>query len=620
LSRLLLGTHDASARCGLDVSYSGPRSGERDLLCLLDGHLDNAEEIAAELGTEEAGERATEALLADGYRRWGLGLPSRMRGDFVLLAWDREKCEGLIARDQLGARPAYLYRRSGVLHFANELQLLLGALPRRPEPDRASVAHWIAASSRPGTRTLYSGIERLGAGEMVVLEPGGAHTKRYWQPRYEEPLDVSGSELAERVHDGLKLAVGRRLAAGAPTGILLSGGLDSSAVAAVAVEVGGVDRVRACSASFPDHPVADEAELIAELRQSLGVDGPFVAGTASGLVDSALAYTGARGTPLLSWGDFWTLPLMRAAAAEGVVNVLGGDGGDELFGPRQNLIAETLRRGRPRQAIAVAGALPGAGPQIPRRDVAAMLASQSLIALPLGPHRLLVEWKAGRRQPGWLLPSTARALRGSDDPLAWKRLDGPLWWADVAQGVAHGLDEAGIFEHQRNRAAMAGVEARHPLLDLDLVTLCLRQPPGATLDRRFTRPVLRQSVAGLVPDSVRLRPAKARFESLVIDCLTGAEMTTVRALLTDPGAAIREYVDQERMTRELLDGEGEFALGSFPWMWLLWRLLTAEIWLRSETSGLQLFPTLTAPIETSRIPRNLMVDTVDQKRSSRHER
>ena len=617
MSRLLLGTYGASARPGLDASYGGSRLGERDLLCLLDGQLDNAAEIAAELGVEGDGAGAVEDLLADAYRRWGPGLPARMRGDFVLLAWDRVRREGLIARDQLGARPAFLHWESGLLRFANELRALLAMLPRRPEPDRASVAHWITASSRPGTQTLYRDVERLGAGEMVVLEPGGARLRRYWQPRYEEPLDVSGGELAERVHEGLRVAVGRRLALGAPTGVLLSGGLDSSAVAAVAVEVGGSERIRACSASFPDHPIADEAELIAELRASLGVGGPEVAGRASGLVESALAYTAAWGAPLLSWGDFWTLPLMRAAAGEGVASVLGGDGGDELFGPRQNLIAEALRRGRPRRAMALAGTLPGAGPHVPRRDVAAMLASQALIALPRRLHSRVLDWQERRRQPGWLHPLTARAMRESDDPLAWKRLDGPLWWADVAHGITRGLDEAGIFEHQRNRAAMAGVEARHPLLDLDLLALCLRQPPAATLDRRFSRPVLRESVAGLVPDAVRLRPAKARFESLVVDCLTGTEMKTVRGLLTSPEAAIREYVDQERMTRELLDGAGEYELGSFRWMWLVWRLLTAEIWLRSEISGLQLFPTLTAQAKASKIPRNLMVDMVNQKRSSR---
>ncbi len=103
----------------------------------------------------------------------------------------------------------------------------------------------------------------------------------------------------------------------------------------------------------------------------------------------------------------------------------------------------------------------------------------------------------------------------------------------------------------------------------------------------------------------------------MVDCLTGAEMKTVRGLLASPEAAIRDYVDQERMKRELLDGAGGPELGSFHWMWLVWRLLTAEIWLRSETSGLQLFPTLTAREERSKIPSNLMIDSLNQKRSSR---
>ncbi len=550
---------------------------------MLDGHLDNAAEIAAELGAD--GETAAEALLATGYQRWGAGLPARMRGDFVLLLWDRERREGLIARDQLGARPAYISRSAGVVRFANELGALLALLPRRPAPDQASVAHWIVASSRPGPKTLYSGVERLGPAEMIVLEPGGgARTVRYWEPRYEEPLDVSADELAERVHEGLRVAVGRRLAPSSPTGVLLSGGLDSASVAAIAVELGG-DQVRACSASFPDHPEADEAELIAELRSSFRLSGPVAEVKAGGLLDSAREYLAAWGVPLLSWGDFWTLPLMRAAAAEGVSTMLGGDGGDELFGPRQNLIAEAFRSGHPRRAIEIAGRLPGAGPHVPRRQVGAMLASQAQVALPSGLHRFLAGWQARRRQPHWLRPSTARALHESDDPVAWKRLDGPLWWAELTYSLAHGLDESGVFEHQRRRAEMAGIEARHPLLDLDLVSLCLRQPPAATLDPRFSRPVLRQSVAGLVPDSVRLRPAKARFDSLVISCLAETEMPAVRALLTDPAAELRAYVDQEKLRRELLEEGGEIAFGSFHWMWLVWRLLTAELWLRLEASS-----------------------------------
>src|SRR5262249_45321479 len=159
--RRLLGRHQRGGE--LNVSYTGPPPSVAPVLCLFDGHLDNAAELAAELGSAEHGE-APEPLLAAAYRRWGSELPARVRGDFFLVLGDAEADAGLIARDQLGVRPVYLRREGAELRFSNRLADLLGSLRRRPEPDPASVAHWIAASNRPGQQTLYRGVERLGPG------------------------------------------------------------------------------------------------------------------------------------------------------------------------------------------------------------------------------------------------------------------------------------------------------------------------------------------------------------------------------------------------------------------------------------------------------------------------
>jgi hypothetical protein len=179
-------------------------------------------------------------------------------------------------------------------------------------------------------------------------------------------------------------------------------------------------------------------------------------------------------------------------------------------------------------------------------------------------------------------PQVSRALLDSEDPLAWKRLDGPRWWAHEAYALAHGLEEVGVFEHQRRRAALAGLEARHPLLDLDLVQLGLRQPPRATLDRRLSRPVLRASMAGQLPDAVRLRPEKARFEALISDCLTGPDGIAVRRLLTDPAIELAAYVDPDAVRRALFGTGLDPRKNPFRWMWQVWRLVTIECWLRSQ--------------------------------------
>ncbi|HEY6551392.1 MAG TPA: hypothetical protein VIY71_09375, partial [Solirubrobacterales bacterium] len=161
----------------LRVAYSGPPLPATAPLCLLDGVLDNADELRAELGLSDA--PAEEHLLAVGYRRWGRGLPRRLRGDFVVLLWDPERGEGLLARDQLGVQPFYLCDNGEGVKFASEVRHLIALLPRQPEPDRASVAHWIGVSSRPGMQTLWAGIRRLQPGGMLLFDRRGIREATY---------------------------------------------------------------------------------------------------------------------------------------------------------------------------------------------------------------------------------------------------------------------------------------------------------------------------------------------------------------------------------------------------------------------------------------------------------
>ena len=601
MSRLLAGAFDPSGRApdwsrlngalaphaaaivqrgALCLAFTGPAPAAGEPLCLFDGFLDNAEEIAAALGVSPLGE--PETLLAAGYRRWGSELLPRLRGDFVLLVWDDALGEGLIARDQLGVRSLYLSDVPGGVRFAGEIHQLLALLPTRPSPDRASVAHWLSVSNRPGAATLYAGVRRLNPGSALLLDRRGVCETAYWAPRFVEPLDVPAPELAAQVRSALESAVRRRLDHGARTGVLMSGGLDSASVAAVAAaQAPGL--LSAYSGVFPDYPAVDESGLIDELRDELELPGISAEVRPGGLLASALESVRAWQVPLLGWGDFWVLPLLRAAAATGLEVTLGGDGGDELFGPRLYVLADRLRAGHPLRAVQLALELPGAGDRPPRRQVARVLGSWALAgALPYAAHAL-TRPLATRRIPPWLRGDVARDLLASDDPHAWKRLDGPRWWAHTAHGITRGVEETGVFEHQRRRASLAGLEARHPLFDLDLLELSLRQPPEATLDRYRTRPVLRASMAGLLPDSVRLRPEKARFDSLILDCLRGPDGAAVRQLIMSPRAELRAYVDPDSLQHALFGPDPGEGVDSFRWMHQVWRLVTAECWLRAQS-------------------------------------
>jgi asparagine synthase (glutamine-hydrolysing) len=570
-------------RGALRLACGGPAPATADgLLCLLNGNLDNAAQIAAELGDPGA-DAPVEALLAAAYRRWGRETVRRLRGDFTLLIWDAAKEEGLIARDQLGLRPFFLHRRDGAILFASEIRNLLVLLPRRPGPDPEGLAHWLTASARQGPGTLFEGIERLLPGRMLLLGKAGAGEARYWQPRFEQPLAGEREEVVAELRGALEGAVARQMDSAGRTGVLMSGGLDSSSLAALGT-ARAPGRVYAYSGTFPEHPSVDESELIDELRRTLSLPGATAKALPGGLLAAALTHLETWQMPLLGWGEFWTLPLVRAAQADGVGTMLDGTGGDELFGPFSYLLADRLRAGHPLRTLHLAYGLPGGGRHAPRREVATVIRSLALAgALPYRAHRPLERAQASRELPGWMRPGTKRALARSSDPLAWKRLDGPRWWAFTADAVSRAVEANGVFENHARLGATAGLELRLPLLDLDLVELALRQPPEATFDRRYSRPLLRESLAGLLPDSVRLRPEKAWFDALIVDGLAGDKV--VRTVLADPAAELGAYIDLAGMRAQLLDSDRLRSSAPLTWMTLVWRLLTAELWLRAQRTS-----------------------------------
>ena len=185
--------------------------------------------------------------------------------------------------------------------------------------------------------------------------------------------------------------------------------------------------------------------------------------------------------------------------------------------------------------------------------------------------------------PSWFTRGSARLLFETHDAGAWKRLPGPRWWAQLADGLTSGIAARGVRDHARRRAQTAGLEAGHPFLDEQLIEFVLRLPPELSFDPHRSRPLLRASVAGLIPDEVRLRAGKTYFDATFYDAMAGHDRSAVRRMLLDPDAEIRAFVDPERLRSDLLDVDPrEHPLGARFWMASAWRLATAESWLRAQ--------------------------------------
>lgn len=535
--------------------------------CFVDGLLDDG-----------AGGRS----IAAAWRALGTAALPRLRGAYTLLLWHEGGREPTLVTDHLGQGGAVWTRAYGGVLCAAEPATLLAALPSTPLPDADALAAWLSGGTPPMDRTLFAGIHRVPAAGAVALRSG--RLERYWHPprpgRRRAP--DGAPEAAGAIRAALDRAVDRATAHGSAT-VLLSGGLDSSAVAAVAARRPAAVR-EAASAVFPDHPEADEAGLVATTTRALNLRAMRVEARSGGGILRAAAEVVERWAlpPATPNAAFW-LPLLRAVHAQGTRVLLDGQGGDEVFGLSPFLLADRVRRGDLLGAWRLVDRVPGAHGHAGASDKRAWVLGYGLKgAVPPWADRLVREVR--RRAdphagPPHLRPDARRALDRARQPEDFKRTSGPRWWAYLVDAVVNGPGPALAFDDLRRRDALCGLRSRHPLVDVDLVELVLTLPPELAFDSARSRPLLRAAVAHELPDEVRLRPQKSSFDAPFHEALAGADAPALRRLL-GPGAHIGAFADLDIVARTLLKGAPRGAGDRMWWGLWLWRIATAELWLR----------------------------------------
>ncbi len=532
-------------------------------------------------------ERRTATDLAEVYAATGALALESLRGSFSLLLWDTERKGGLLAADPLGTVSLFWHDGDRRLLFGLETIDLIPLFERRPEPNPQTIAQWLTDGTLAADASFHAGIERLPGGHHLELRHGERPRKhRHWRLEHRPSLPAPRTRIEQELRETIGHAVETAASGDDHPGVLLSGGLDSAVVAAMAARQrpGGL---RAFSLVFPEHPSVDEEPLIEELAAELGVPSHRLPFRGAGLLSGGLDYLRTWGTPPVSPNLAIQLPLLRAAADQGAHTLLDGQGGDELFGASLYLIADRLRHGRISRAAALSRQLPGIPDELRRR--AARRARREFGwkgVLPHRAHGLARRIRSTRRPAGapWLSPAASRCYADAVDPWRWQQAEGPLWWAHLADAVTEQRERAGAHDYLRRRNAMAGVVGGHPLLqDLDLIELMLRVPPELSFDARFDRPLLRSAMHGLVPDSIRLRTEKSFFTPLFVEAVDRHDRQRIVELLEARDAASRAYTQPDVVRRLLLEAPPERRGGH--WAWALWRLVMLECWLRREATG-----------------------------------
>jgi len=526
------------------------RDAASGVILVFNGMVYNARELRAELAAAGAPFRSTcdTEVVLQAYVRWGAACVRRLRGMFAFAAWDPRAGTLVLARDPLGIKPLYYTMSPGRLAFASQVKALIAGGVASVALDRDAVISMLAFGAVAEPRTAVAGVRALPAGTVATYRyPGLLSIDRYWSaddiPSTGEGPDRrhAARELRSRLEESVRL----HLEADVPTGVFLSGGVDSSAVAMLAARE---REVRTVSVVFDD-PAYDESPAVDAVLARVGGDHTRVRLTADALLAALPPAFDAMDQP--SCDGLNTFVVSRAAREAGLKVALSGLGADELF--------DGYGHARRERALALLAALP-----MPLRR----LAGDAVAPLLPGNTAKLRAWCDGAFDGAPLallrsvfLPRELCALvPGAGTPAGRSPSDLDGYLRDVllrdtdAMSMAHSL------------------EVRVPYLDTPLVEWALTLPPRLRGGRKA---LLRAGVADLLPREVLAR-RKQGFAVPYARWLRGELRDIARETLAAPPrplAGIIEPRAARAVWRRFLEGDGR---------WLpVWTLFSLYRWAAS---------------------------------------
>ncbi|MEZ4239236.1 MAG: asparagine synthase (glutamine-hydrolyzing) [Myxococcota bacterium] len=490
-----------------------------DLVVLLDGWIYDHESLLHQVGRHEP-LTDTEALLL-AFRRWGADALHRLDGEFAFAVWDRRARVLTLGRDRLGVRPLHYAARTGRVAFASEVAGLLPLdwVSRDPALDR--LAEYLSFGVVHAPRTLLRDVHQVPPGHVLLADADGVRTRPYWKIRY-APAGAARpreGELIAALQAHVDAAVRKRVPFGVPTGLFLSGGLGSSAIAAAARR--SHLHLPGFTVSFAEDP-HPEAPFAGRVAQLLGIEHHEVVVGSAQIASTFDAWVASLGQPVALGGG----GLLRALSREARRTVrvaLAGDGGEELFGGRMldglgRSVA--LARWFQRLPAPVRAALRH-GPLASRARRWSVPLDRYVLQLGIGGANLFDA--AGRgallRDPALVRPGIRQeVLRPFYADLA----------TDPVNTALHGFLRSSLVEASLARAdraaAASGLDVRFPLLDREVVQAAAAVPGASKLRRvggsLHTRWPLRALLRGELPEVLVDRP-KRGVPTLVGDWLHG---------------------------------------------------------------------------------------------------
>ena len=527
----------------IDLSIAGhqPMHDASGLLSIVfNGEIYNFTDLREELIAKGHGflsHSDTEVILV-AYREWGTECLTRFNGMFAFALYDMQQHRLFLARDRAGEKPLFYHQAKGVFRFASELKALLvdPALTRRIEPEALDC--YLAMGYVPGERCILQGFNKLPPAHALLFDLQTANSKcwRYWQ--LPELATVQGSldeaALLDELETLFEDAVRRQMVADVPVGVLLSGGIDSGLITAMAVRVSS--NVQTFTIGFPGHGKMDETKHARMLAQHFGTRHTELMAE-NPTEDMLLRLARQFDEPMVDSSMIPTFMVSQLVRKHCTV-ALSGDGGDELFGGyghysrllwMQQIFGSVPRLLRQGVALAAEKLLPvGMKGRNWLQGLSVDLDSGlPLIASYFDPttrRRLLVA------QPGWSL--VAESLKKSRVPL-----HPDLLQRAICMDFANYLAEDILVKIDR-ASMLNSLELRAPFLDYRLIEFAFGKVPSHLKATQTEKKILlkRLTMRLLPPEFDRQR--KQGFSIPLGEWLKGGAFRTLfNKVLRDPGCS-----------------------------------------------------------------------------------
>jgi asparagine synthase (glutamine-hydrolysing) len=488
-----------------------------------DGRLDNREELASKLSglfTADLANVSDAALVLASYRRFGGNFAAELNGDYALALFDVTNRVLFLARDVMGTRPLYYCEAGQTFVVASEIKAILAHPQVGARPDDDALADRVAGGNPQELRlTCFRDVRRVLPGHTMCISQNAIREYRHWD--FDITRQIRCKSIAEYSDDLRVLfeqAVRRRLRSPSMAAVLVSGGIDSSAILSVSTKLkragAPVSAVTGVSNTFPDGSPADEKQYLADLEQSCGAQIQRLPFDRFHYVDDEQWLRNVE-VPQL----FWDAEVARIAAARqlGCASVLDGFCGDQVLSSDAHLY--DLIRGfhwlaARRSYLSLSESIAETPRAVLRNALLRRFLREATPDLMMRVIRYYSSLRFSDRRPAWYSQQFRQlAYKRSQQQQRLHRRSASTHASWLYRTLLSAY-VVGTLEEWNKFAAVYGLERAYPFLDRDLVQFVMALPGDIVNWRGVYKGLFREAMRGTLPESIRRRFTKADFTSL----------------------------------------------------------------------------------------------------------